>query len=140
MFISENLYKQIISSIPILCVDIIIKNEQDQILLVKRNNEPVKDRYWVVGGRVNIGEKAKDAAKRKLLSEVGIKSNRIDFIGIYEGLFDINPFEKMGDKYHTLGLVFETEVHSSTDIELDDQSSDWKWSKSLPERYKIIKN
>ena len=38
MFISENLYKQIISSIPILCVDIIIKNEKDQILLVKHNN------------------------------------------------------------------------------------------------------
>ena len=138
MFINENLYKEIIKSIPILCVDIIVKNEKNQFLLVNRDNEPLKGNYWPPGGRVNVGETAMDAAQRKLIQELSIETNQLDFIGVYEGIFNIDPFDKKDIVYHTVGMVFQAQVHSSIDITLDHQSSSWKWSDSLPENYKIL--
>ena len=100
MFIKETLYRDIIQSIPILCVDIIIKNEKGQFLLIKRSNQPLKGEYWLVGGRINHGENARDAARRKLIEEANIEANQLEFIGIYEGIFDIEgeyefPFDNI---------------------------------------------
>jgi len=55
--IQENLYKKILEYLPILCVDVIIKDLNGSILLIKRNNEPLKGEWWVIGGRVLHGEK-----------------------------------------------------------------------------------
>ena len=88
--------------------------------------------------RVNVGETAVDAAQRKLIQELSIETNQLDFIGVYEGIFNIDPFGKKDIVYHTVGMVFQGQVHSSIDIALDHQSSSWKWSDSLPENYKIL--
>ena len=53
-------YTKIIEDLPIYCVDIIIKNDQEEYLLIKRNNEPKKGEWWVIGGRVLKGETTKD--------------------------------------------------------------------------------
>ena len=139
MFIKEALYRDIIQLIPILCVDIIIKNEKGQFLLIKRSNQPLKGEYWLVGGRINHGENARDAARRKLIEEVNIKADQFEFIGIYEGIFDIDPFDNVDITYHTIGLLFQIQIDSLTEISLDNQSSEWKWSDSLPEKYRILK-
>ena len=54
-------YKEIIKVLPILCVDIVIKNNRGEYLLVKRAHEPLKGRWWVVGGRVHKGESIEQA-------------------------------------------------------------------------------
>ena len=55
MILPENIYKEIISNIPILCVDIILTNKnKNKFLLIKRNNEPLKNEWWIVGGRVHF--------------------------------------------------------------------------------------
>ena len=138
MFIKETFYKDIIQSIPILCVDIIIKNEKEEFLLIKRSNQPLKGEFWLVGGRINQGEYAEDAAQRKLMQEVGIQKDKFKFVGVYEGIFDVDPFDKVDNTYHTIGLVFEIQINSQTEINLDEQSSEWKWSNTFPEKYKMI--
>ena len=40
--IPEDLYKQILSVMPIICVDVVIRNDKGQYLLVQRKNEPLK--------------------------------------------------------------------------------------------------
>ena len=64
-----NKYSKILEDLPIYCVDIIIKNDKEEYLLIKRNNEPKKGEWWVVGGRVLKGETAKEAAIRKVKQE-----------------------------------------------------------------------
>jgi len=68
-FIKEHLYKEIIKNVPILCIDLIIMY-QDQYLLVKRKESPLKGEWWVPGGRVQIGETVEATAKRKLIEEL----------------------------------------------------------------------
>ncbi len=132
--IEKNLYKQIIKSIPILCVDIIIRFE-DNYLLVKRNEEPLKDMLWVPGGRVLIGEKAIDAAKRKLIEEIGLSDiNKIKRVGIYEDTFNESSFGK--HIYQTVSILYEVEITDISSIKLDSTSTKWELKNNLPERFK----
>ena len=45
-------YKKVLSAIPIVCVDCLVVNENEEYLLVKRANPPLKGEYWVPGGRL----------------------------------------------------------------------------------------
>lgn len=49
-------YAQIIEVLAIVCVDVVIMNRNRAYFLVKRANEPLKDQWLVIGGRVLKGE------------------------------------------------------------------------------------
>jgi len=136
MMIDELLYRTIIKNIPILCVDIIIQNENLDYLLAKRINQPLQDEWWVVGGRVNLGENCDDAAKRKLKEELNLEINELNFIGYYEDCFENNSFDN-NVKYHTLSIVFKCTIKSTKNINLDNQHNEIGWFKHLPLRLKI---
>lgn len=132
--IPEVLYKQILSVMPLVCVDLVIRNDKGQYLLVRRKNEPLKGEWWVVGGRILHGEAVREACVRKTLEEVGLAIVNLHFLGFYEDLFDRNAFQ-VPEQYHTLSLVFETCVSTEQVIELDLHHSDWEWFDSLPDRF-----
>lgn len=134
--IPEQLYREILRQLPLLCVDIIIQSETRHYLLVRRRNEPLINQYWVVGGRILHQEKAEDAARRKLHEEVGLVPEGLEFVGFYQDVFDRNSFET-GIAYHTLSLVFRTQVASDARITLDSQSSDFIWAEALPPGFQV---
>jgi colanic acid biosynthesis protein WcaH len=135
--IPEELYKQILSVIPIICVDIVIRNDKGQYLLVQRKNEPLKGDWWVVGGRILQGETASNACIRKTLEEIGLAITDVHFLGIYEDIFDKNSFEVPGP-YHTISIVFEACITVAQTIQLDSQHSDWGWFDNLPDRFVYV--
>jgi ADP-ribose pyrophosphatase YjhB (NUDIX family) len=128
--ISPRLYRKISSRIPILCVDLLIKRGT-KTLLVKRKNHPLKGQWWIVGGRVFIGEDPMDAARRKAREEVGLEVSSLLFAGYYSDIYPRSAFERT--EYQTVSLVFECEAAGA--IKLDAQSSDHKWSETLPPRF-----
>ena len=134
MFVPAKLYREIISCIPIVCVDIIVKKNK-KFLLLKRNNPPLKNSWYLPGGRVNINESIEEACIRKIYHELGINVSQkeLKIVGIYQDKFDVNPF---GEKknYSTVSIVFEINILNSEFI-LDSQSSKFKWSKKLPDRF-----
>ena len=71
-----------------------------------------------------------------MFDEIGIEIKSLNFIGYYEDKFDKNSFQE-DCLYHTLSLVFETEVNGSSKIKLDKQSSDWKWATNIPDRFQV---
>jgi len=135
-------YKKIINSMPILCIDSIILNSENQYLLVKRKNEPLKSKYWVPGGRIFHYENLDIALNRVLLSEVNINAQNLNkkFVGIYQDFFNENAFNSKS-KYHTISIVFQISLVNDYTIKLDYQSEDYIWANELPERFlnKIIK-
>ena len=136
-FIEEDLYKQICTKMPIPCVDLILQNKKGHFLLVKRNNEPLKSQFWVPGGRILKAETSKEAASRKCKEELGIDvdSDQFNFMGFYEGDFETNNFGVDGG-YHTISLVFSClQTFDDSQITLDSQSSEFKFSLSLPEDF-----
>ena len=51
MILPSEEYKNVLSAIPIVCIDCLVVNESGEHLLVKRANPPLKGEYWVPGGR-----------------------------------------------------------------------------------------
>ena len=137
--IPENFYRDVISVLPIICVDVVIRNESGKVLLARRRNEPIKGHWRVVGGRRLSEESARQACIRKTLEETGLKINELSFLGFYEDVFDKNAFD-VAKPYHTLSLVFETQMsieQVEQTIHLDSQHSEWGWFDELPDRFII---
>lgn len=68
--------------VPSLTVDIVIP-ASDGVVLVKRANEPYKNRWALPGGFVNYGEKLEDAAVREAEEETGLKVKLRKLVGVY---------------------------------------------------------
>jgi 8-oxo-dGTP diphosphatase len=58
---------------PIATVAAIIKNDEDKILLTRRNVEPFKDQWCLPGGHIDANEKAFDAVVREAKEETGLE-------------------------------------------------------------------
>lgn len=129
-------YSQIINVLPIICVDVVIQNQAGEYLLLKRVNEPMKGYWWVVGGRLQKGETLKQAAVRKVKEEAGLDVEGVVPIGYYEDIFDTNPFG-VSTPLHTVSVVFYVQVGNDVMIRLDSQSDSWKYSKELPNEFRI---
>lgn len=133
--ISADKYKRIVERMPVLCVDVIVQNTKGQYLLVRRVNEPLKGKWWVIGGRVLKGETLEQAAKRKVKEESGLAVGCVHPVGYYEGNFRTNPFGV--SLLHCVSIVFLVVINNHKDIKLDYQSSGWKYSKDLPRSFVV---
>lgn len=67
---------------PVPTVDIIIQQESN-ILLIKRKNDPFKDHLSLPGGFVNEGELVEEAARREMWEETSLTVEPIEILGVY---------------------------------------------------------
>lgn len=102
--IDLQLYKKIVDLMPICCVDIIFKAGK-KVYLFKRDYEPAKNKWWVIGGRVLKGEKLKDAVIRKVKEEVGVDVKITKTVGAYEIFFDTSRFSNKDKKIRSHSIV-----------------------------------
>ena len=56
----------------------------DEVLLIKRSQEPFKGQWGLPGGKVEFGETVLHAAQREVLEETGIIAKIIGMAGLYE--------------------------------------------------------
>lgn len=133
--IEEDLYKDIIHALPILCVDLLIKNSEGKYLLHLRDNEPLKNEWWVPGGRVHKEEKIHSAASRKCKEELGFVITNWKIVGIYEDTYERNSFNTP-TIFHGVSVVLTASKDvDENQIILDEQSSKWAYRKKLPPRF-----
>jgi colanic acid biosynthesis protein WcaH len=137
MIIKKNLYKKIMESIPIVCIDVIIMNEKNEYLLVKRKNNPLKNKFWMVGGRLYKNEMLADGIKRKVNEEIGVKKCSIKYVGFFEEFFNKTE-QNINSNFHAISFVYKALINSKTKIKIDNQSIEYKWFKKLPPLFKKI--
>ncbi len=65
-----------------LTVDAIVPYE-GKIVLIRRKNEPFKDRYALPGGIVEYGERVEDALRREVKEETGLEVEVYRLVGVY---------------------------------------------------------
>ncbi len=125
--IDNELFATIIEFTPLISIDLILKNEKDQILLGLRKNEPAKGFWFVPGGRVLKDESISDAFKRISRNELGIEYNldQSKFIGVFEHFYD-NSF--YGDSFstHYIALGFVLQFDGNT-IGKKEQHEEYRW-------------
>ena len=134
--LSREDYAHYIRVAPVLCVDVILRTPSGKYVLFKRENEPLKGEWWVVGGCVEQGEEVVCAAHRKLQEEIGTDQYMLNssHIGYYEDFFEFSSVGR--HKYHTVSLVFEATVDPK-DIWLDSQHSAYKLVEELPKTFEV---
>ncbi len=111
---------------PRLTVDgVILKDEK--ILLIKRKNEPFKDKWALPGGFVEYGEKVEDAVVREVFEETGLRTEISSLFGIYS-----DPGRD--PRGHTISAVFILNVCGG-ELSCGDDASDARFFhfEDLPE-------
>ena len=129
--IPDELYRQIIETMPVFCVDLVVY-ESGKVLLTYRKNKPAKGEWWIPGGRLIKGERLIDAVKRKLKEETGLEAKKIEFIGLQEYFSEKAVFENVKTGTHTPAGIYLVEVKEG-DVKLDSTSSDYKWIDKIEE-------
>jgi len=133
----EALYRGMAEALPILCVDVILRNRKGDYLLLKRVNEPKKGRWWPVGGRVRKGESLPTAAIRKVKEETGLSTRALQPVGYFEYHGRRGPLG-IDTGYHSVSVVFLASVGDRKTVVLDGQSSAWKYAERLPADFRVV--
>lgn len=124
--LSHELYKQIYSQVPRLCVELVIKNSQG-VFLTFRNIAPYKNYWHLPGGTVLFSETLEQAVKRVALEELGVKVLEMRFLGYID--YVKSTEEKIG---RTISLVFLAKINHDK-IKLDFQATQYGFFKKFPQ-------
>ena len=127
-YLPDQEYRKIINSMPIFCIDFLITWEK-QYLLLQRKEEPLKNDYWVVGGRLLFKETIKDAAKRIQEREIGRYFSKFKEIGFSNYFFPSKPGSKAT---HTPAILYKISVTKKFDPIVDRQHNNFIWSNKIP--------
>ena len=128
-FIPESEYKQLIKKMPIFCGDFLIFAEK-KYLLIKRKVQPVKDVYWVIGGRLRHNETMTQLAERVQMQEIGVSFSDFKIIGFSNYFFPDVPDARAT---HTPTLLHIVPVEKMFEPKIDNKHTDYIWSDKLPE-------
>ncbi len=131
IFLPKHEYLAVVKSIPIATIDLIVRDNQDHVLLGWRKNRPAKDSWFVPGGRLFKNERMGDAFARICRTELGADFGleQAVFRGIFELFFDDNFAEADGIGTHNISLAYDLALDArlSADILRPEQHSDYKW-------------
>ncbi len=98
--VPSKLYHRFQELMPMVCVDVAVYVPGKGLFLGKRSMPPVKDLYWLPGGRLIYGEKPEDCAARKVKEETGMDIKVLGLLGIGDTVFEA------GEKRHTVNLTY----------------------------------
>lgn len=89
---------------PAPCVDIIVLNEKDEILLAKRSIEPQRDYWGIIGGRMEVGDNnIESAAQREVAEETGLD---VEITHLVDVLAD-SKFDPLADpRFYAVQVVY----------------------------------
>jgi len=132
MNLSDQQFLDVVKHTPLVSMDLIIRNPQNEVLLGLRTNEPAKDLWFVPGGRVQKDERLDDAFERILRVETGVDLKRSAAIlkGVYEHHYQSNRFQAAGVSTHYVVLAYELKTHDRDIRPADDQHVEYRWFKT----------
>ena len=84
--LDSTVFKIIVENTPLVSIDLCLVCK-DQLLLGRRNNEPLKGRWFTPGGRIHKNESWQAALKRIALTELGLSAENLDDVELM-GVWD----------------------------------------------------
>ena len=118
--------------IPVPVVRLIVPDEQNRVLILKRRDTSYGEGAWgLPGGKVEYGQTVEEAARQELREETGLECVSLRFLFYHDSL----PPEP--GKMHCINLYFE--CRASGTVALNEEASDYAWiSPDDLERYTIV--
>ena len=98
---------------PLACVGVVCRRGDD-VLLIKRGREPLKGKWSIPGGKIDLGEAVRDAALRELREETGVEGRITRLIDVIDSIID---------GQHYVLIDFEAEWVSGEPVADDDAAA-----------------
>lgn len=99
-----------------------ITTHKSKLLLLLRNNPPLKDVWWVPSGRIMRGEFLEEAVLRKLREETGLEGRIIRRVGVINHIFP---------EVHIISIFFNIEAEDDK-VKLNEEHRAYKWVSKIP--------
>lgn len=110
-------------------VDVLVINtDTNEILLIKRLNEPYKNCWALPGGFVDENEDLEQAARRELFEETNIETDKMIQIGAFG-----KPYRD--PRGHMISIAYQTYYIKNQTVQAKDDAKEVKWFSlnNLPE-------
>lgn len=106
----------------------IAEDHETLVLLIKRGNDPFKDKWALPGGFVEMDELLEDACKRELEEETGVKVEKMCQFKTYD---EVNR----DPRHRTISVVFTAVIEARVKAKGGDDAAlaDWFSLTNLPE-------
>ena len=121
-------FKTVIENAPLVSIDLCLVCE-GQLLLGKRNYEPLRGEWFTPGGRIHKNETWQNSLRRISLSELGFPVEDIDkftLMGAWDHFYP-NSVVDQEISTHYLNLPHYACFETRPEIVTDDQHSEFKW-------------
>ena len=125
-----DIFMQVVKHTPLISIDLLIYNDNNDVLLGWRTNLPAKDFWFVPGGRIFKNESIREAFSRIARCETGINLNteQAVFHGVYEHIYPNENFaDEAGFGTHYIVLAFEVKLSGESISLPREQHTLYKW-------------
>ena len=129
-WLEKDVFRQVVMHTPLVAIDLLIYNNNNEVLLGKRTNSPARGSWFVPGGRIVKDESVRQAFSRIALSETGMPATveQATFHGVYEHFYPGENFAKEpGFGTHYVVLAFELKFEEGLNNLPTDQHGLYQW-------------
>ncbi len=114
MHLDPATFKEVIRNAPLVAIDLIVRNRQDEFLLGQRRNAPARGMWFVPGGRIYKNESFEQALNRVIRDELGLehRPDGASFLGIFDHIYEENVFgdSSFGTHYVVLAHALDLDL------------------------------
>jgi len=126
-FLPKEFYRQVVESLPIVCLDIIAEDANSkEILLIKRTQQPLKGTMFFSGGRLIRGETFFSGAVRKVQEETGMKAEPQGVLGVVNTFFEMSEWDT-NNGTQTINVLVYVLVQKDEGVKLNELHSNYDW-------------
>jgi len=124
---NDEKFLRIVDATPLVSIDLIVRNEHEEVLLGWRVNRPAQHSWFVPGGRIRKNERVKEALQRISQRELGVAIADAKLVGVFDHIYDDNFLGAAGVNTHYVVLGFAAKLSSQAAITPDEQHGEIKW-------------
>lgn len=117
-----------VADMPLVSIDLVVRNPQEEALLGQRLNRPAQDFWFVPGGRIRKDERIPQAFSRLAREELGLSLvfETAAFLGVYEHHYSDN-FSGTEFSTHYVVLAYELVLDLSLPALPAEQHGHYRW-------------
>jgi len=128
-FLGKETFASVVASVPLVAIDLILKNSRGRVLFGRRRNPPAQGYLFVPGGRIHKNETLDTAFSRISRDELNLNISRSNsrFTGVFEHFYDTDFQGIRGKSTHYIVLAHSIQAQSDSFWLPLQQHSDYAW-------------
>lgn len=140
--LDKKTFLSVVKNTPLVSIDLIVRSEEDEILMGKRVNQPAAGYWFVPGGIIEKNETLEEAFQRITKAELGktFHIGNSGLLGVFTHLYDTNFASEPEVTTHYVVLAYELRVTINLHQLPGDQHSNYRWIQKKGDLHNVHEN